>query len=75
MASRLGVLLVARLSGGDVVAELRRLARWPAVGIAILTVPPSDDDPRRHARNLLLAQSISADAAARPGRLGPASVL
>jgi len=66
LASRLGVLLVARVTGGDVGAELRRLARWPAVGIAILAVPPSDDDPRRHARNLLFAQCVSAQSALEP---------
>jgi hypothetical protein len=67
LASRLGVLLVARVAGGaDVGAELRRLARWPAVGIAILAAPPNDDDPRRHARNLLFAQSVSAGAALKP---------
>ena len=60
LASRLGVLLVARVSdSGDVGAELRRLARWPAVGIAILPAHPKNDDLRRHARNLLLAQTIS----------------
>lgn len=64
-ASRSGVLLVARVSGGDVGAELRRLARWPAVGIAILTTPPGDD-PRHHARNILLAQSVSAEVAIEP---------
>jgi hypothetical protein len=67
LASRLGVLLVARVAGdGDLGAELRRLARWPAVGIAILAAAPSDDDPRRHARNLLLSQSVSAEAAIEP---------
>jgi hypothetical protein len=67
LASRLGVLLLARVAaGGDVAAELRRLARWPAVGIAVLTGPPPDDDPRRHARNMLFAQPVAADAPIEP---------
>ncbi|HEX4145502.1 MAG TPA: hypothetical protein VHY91_18495 [Pirellulales bacterium] len=67
LASRLGVLLVARVAAdGDFAAELCRLSRWPAVGIVILTAPPSDDDPPGHARNLLFAQFVSAQAALEP---------
>jgi hypothetical protein len=66
-ASRLGVLLVARVSSDRPIAEeLRRLARWPAVGIAILASPAGGVELREHARNLLLAQTLSADAPAQP---------
>ncbi len=58
-ASRLGVLLVAQLgnSGKDTARELGRLARWPAVGAAVLDAaePPAIRPP-----NLLLAQSFAA---------------
>ncbi len=57
-ASRLGVLLVAQFSGDSapLLEKLDRLARWPAVLMAVL---PSDistsTDLRAVARNLLLA--------------------
>jgi hypothetical protein len=67
-ASRLGVLLVADLSapGIDLAAELVRLRRWPAVGVAIVAdekaaSPLSSERLRRLARNLLFAQRASAD--------------
>jgi len=55
-ASRLGVLVVAELDDPDPV-ELRRLSRWPAVGMVIL---PSgcDFDSREIAHNLLLVERI-----------------
>ena len=65
LASRRGVLLVADLtcdgqSLNDIVERLRRLARWPAVGIAVLQgrqmLPANFRD---HAPNLLLAQYVS----------------
>lgn len=60
-ASRCGVLLLALVTGPgeEAVAELRRLRRWPAVGIAVLDfdAPPSVA-LRTAARNLLLAQVI-----------------
>ncbi|HTU27336.1 MAG TPA: hypothetical protein VMF30_18145 [Pirellulales bacterium] len=66
LASRLGVLLVARVSPTRAVAELRRLARWPAVGIAILDGLPADFDPRPHARNMLFAEWVANDSPLRP---------
>ena len=54
-ASTTGVLLLAALSGDDLLVELDRLSRWPAVGIAVLPryarLPES-----RLLKNLLLAE-------------------
>ncbi len=63
-ASRQGVLLFADLTiaadVSDLGTELRRLARWPAVAIALLrgtaNLPP---EIRARIPNLLLAQSVS----------------
>ncbi len=61
-ASRVGVLLVARVPAGvDIAKELGRLARWPAVGVAILEAREIGDDVRAFAKNLLLAQSLPAE--------------
>jgi hypothetical protein len=65
-ASRRGMLLVADLTQVDfgsskLVPELRRLARWPAVGIAIISGDANlSAEPRDIARNLPLAQKIAA---------------
>ena len=60
-ASEQGVLLLAEIRPDipDPLAELRRLSRWPAVGVAILdssTCMVASSDLRAAARNLLLAQ-------------------
>ncbi|MEX2114650.1 MAG: hypothetical protein WD845_15765 [Pirellulales bacterium] len=58
-ASRVGVLLVAEIATADV-GEVRRLSRWPAVGIALL---PRDEQLVANAcalgHNLLLAERFS----------------
>ncbi|HEV3345261.1 MAG TPA: hypothetical protein VG125_33090 [Pirellulales bacterium] len=63
-ASRLGVVLIVELEAdGEAPAlslslanKLRRLAKWPAVGIVVLTEEPQlDRSIRRFAPNLLLA--------------------
>jgi hypothetical protein len=62
-ASRIGVLLIARVSGpvDDVVSEVRRLADYPAVGFAVLAPTGElDESIRRHARNMLLVQPAEA---------------
>lgn len=56
-ASRVGVLLVALLAV-DEVSQLVRLARWPAVGIAILPATAVVESPPA---GLLLAQHVTAD--------------
>ena len=61
-ASRTGVLLVAELSGdrGHILSELRRLGRWPAVGLAVLDANRPDlEDVGRVAPNLLLAERFT----------------
>jgi hypothetical protein len=61
-ASRLGVLLVAEVGGdaSQIAAELRRLSRWAAVGLAIVeTTEPLTKEIRALARNLLLVQPAS----------------
>jgi hypothetical protein len=63
-ASRIGVLLVAQVPPGvDIAKELSRLCRWPAVGVAILEAREVEDDVRSFAKNLLLGQSLPAEAA------------
>jgi len=62
-ASEIGVLLIAPLSGAteQVLSELRRLSKWPSVGIAMIDA--GQDLPaavRRHAPNMLLAASLGA---------------
>ncbi|MEX0938884.1 MAG: hypothetical protein WDZ59_13565 [Pirellulales bacterium] len=54
-ASRVGVLVIARLSGdrASCEQELARVARWPAVGVAVLD---EWDGQAPRPRNLLLAQ-------------------
>ena len=61
-ASRVGVLIVAdlRSTSLDIADELRRLARFPAVGIAILPTQAASSDPHGLAPNILLAQYASA---------------
>ncbi|HJT35392.1 MAG TPA: hypothetical protein VJ783_25425 [Pirellulales bacterium] len=60
-ASRLGVLLIAELAGEgeSLAAELRRLARWPAVAMVVLPAGAGFDwaSPRA-ARNLLVGQRV-----------------
>lgn len=61
-ASNSGVLLVVELTGGDLLPELRKLARWPAVALVI--VPSGGGlagELRAAAPNLLLAQRIDRD--------------
>jgi hypothetical protein len=58
-ASQVGVLLVAEISGSidDLAAQLHRLGRWPAVGIAVIDgMPEPQAALRRAAPNILLAQ-------------------
>ncbi len=60
-ASRLGVLLIAELpeSEPSLAAELRRLARWPAVAMALLPERAElDAASRRAAKNLLVGQRV-----------------
>ena len=63
-ASRLGVILVAEIGEGrdDIADELRRLARWPAVAMAVVPAGQSfDADVRGRVPNLLLAERFPAD--------------
>lgn len=69
-ASEIGVLLVAQmpaeLSGSELVAEVRRLARWPAVGVVLLGESEKKRDIvtlRRAAPNLLFAVPFRAELA------------
>ncbi len=66
-ASASGVLLVAELTSGEFLHELRRLSRWPAVAIVLL---PSDCDftneLRAAAPNLLLAERVDLNKAVTP---------
>lgn len=66
-ASSSGVLLVAELTSGDLLQELRRLSHWPAVAILML---PSDCDVtnelRAAAPNLLFAERVDASKAVAP---------
>ncbi len=55
-ASRLGVLVVAELDEPDLV-EIRRLGRWPAVGMVILPAG-CDFDTRAAAHNMLLVERL-----------------
>ena len=60
-ASHTGIPLAVELAGdgGHLAAELRRLAHWPAAFFAIIDAgQPLDLDPRRVARNILLAAKI-----------------
>jgi hypothetical protein len=59
-AGRIGLLFTAELpESTSASAELRRLARWPAVGVAILSsTAPLDDGLRKIARNMLLVQRL-----------------
>jgi hypothetical protein len=64
-ASQQGVLLVADCRSGDEVAEIRRLAQWPAVGMMMLSGQASSeydlrtDEPRGLARNVLFVQEVT----------------
>ncbi len=70
-ASRIGVLVIAEVDTRDpqsVASELRRLARWPAVGFAVLR--PLESPPaaaaletaiKQVAHNLVLCQSVRRD--------------
>ncbi len=60
-ASLAGVLLVAQLTGNELAAELNRLSRWPAVGIAVLDHGSAAMDRAAAPRNLLLAERFAAD--------------
>ncbi|MDA1052123.1 MAG: hypothetical protein O3C40_16810 [Planctomycetota bacterium] len=66
-ASFSGVLLVAELTSGDLLQELRRLSHWPASAIAIL---PSECDVTKELRaavpNLLFAERIDLSTAIAP---------
>jgi hypothetical protein len=59
-AGRIGLLIAAeipQIASGS--AELRRLARWPAVGLVILSsAGPLGDELRKIARNTLLVQRL-----------------
>ena len=68
-ASRVGAVLVADLTGTPerLDEELRRLCRWPAVALAILdTAQQLGENHRAAARNLLLAQRLTADSDSSP---------
>jgi hypothetical protein len=75
-ASRSGILLVAdltelvgRCGAAEITSHLRRLAHWPAVGIAVLGGDAVfEHDVHRSVPNLLLAQSINAN---EPLKLAP----
>jgi hypothetical protein len=63
-ASRQGVPLVVMVPGRgpELVDEIRRLGKWPAVFLAVLDPDqPADFDPRLLARNLLYATRFRAD--------------
>jgi len=66
-ASSSGVLLVAELTSGGLLRELRSLCRWPAAAIVIL---PGDCDAtnefRAAAPNLLFAERIDPSSAKKP---------
>ncbi len=66
-ASSSGVLLVAELKSGDLLHELRRLSRWPAVAIVLL---PGDceftNELRAAAPNLLFAERVDLNKALAP---------
>jgi hypothetical protein len=56
-ASRQGLLLAARIAvpAAEVPAEVRRLARWPAVALALIeAAPPDNREMRLAAANLIL---------------------
>jgi hypothetical protein len=59
-ASRVGVLIAAKVSGGhDTAVEIARLARWPSVGIILLPASFSaGHELRQIAPNLMLAQHL-----------------
>jgi hypothetical protein len=68
-ASRLGVLTVAAIAGErtEVETELRRLARWPAVAIALIDCPePLDASIASAAPNILLGCRMSGSEASPP---------
>jgi hypothetical protein len=68
-SSQFGVLLVAEVAGNsaELALEVRRLALWPSVVIAVLSPnAPLDATIRAGARNLLLAQSFAAVGAIAP---------
>ena len=68
-ASRLGIILAARLSDAAEPAEdaVRRLARWPCVALAIANAGNQiSKAAQAFARNLLLAQEFSGDVGAAP---------
>jgi hypothetical protein len=58
-ASQQGVLIFAEGSPGDVVAEIRRLERWPAVGMIVLPAGVFLPADRPLARNLLVARHFA----------------
>jgi hypothetical protein len=64
-ASHRGVLLIARIAGSqdDVALQLRRLARWPAVAVAVVASNiPATANLRNAAPNIELAQPFSCGA-------------
>jgi hypothetical protein len=60
-ASRVGVLLVAQLTANEATqSELRRLARWPSVGMAVLIGADSPgSDLKKIAPNLMLVHPLA----------------
>jgi hypothetical protein len=58
-ASRVGVLLVAELETPDIRA-IRRLSRWPAVGVICFTGPDAPDGLAQLGHNAILAQRFAA---------------
>lgn len=72
MASRLGVLIVADLASADP-GELRRLSRWPAVGV--VAMPDSGAiDLAQLGRNVVPAQRIAADEPVLPASWARAAI-
>jgi hypothetical protein len=70
LASEMGVLLVTKASGTQeqVVSEIRRLRRWPSVGLLIVDAAIGDAEaPKRERLNLLLGQRLPA------GELAPSA--
>ena len=74
-ASEVGVLLAVRLGKtpkDKVIAELARMGRSPAVAIVVLNDDvPAGKELRLAARNTLLAQRLTTDAASDPASIAP----
>ncbi len=68
-SSRQGVFLVPFISGSPeaIVREVRRIARWPSVGLAMIDARSLDENEiLRSALNVVLAQAFSAEQTVEP---------